>query len=506
MGAGPASKEIVDVAKAVEVAFTDLPAVRTIEEATVLTGGIIRDVKLPSDAVMVTRSWSRVESLVGPGKTLLSALASAFPPLSEVIRKFEEALAYLAKDPRRRKRAAAALEAMLLDFAKTRKTVEAALERRAAALYGKLRGDKRAVMEESVKGYLKSLEEMELNLKREIDALKSSVGVALKATAKEQRARMKVTQILLKSRGRVEAAIGWPFQALKRYGDPAELGESLWRRVGRAVKGTNLERVWPLIDIDSLLFHRVMGIVANAKMKGGESWKRMLKAAKFKTMEKAKKFFETSAWESLDGHLNQMRGLAPEAVSAKMGVMEALGHKDALDRAASLSPEFKKAAEELRVVHAKGPFWIEKEPNKFVEFGDGATFLESPKGEFGHLQLLGESKSYLPTSLYKQLFETSDPRFAGVLMHYVDATGKLKSIKMKGPLGGGTPTYVFFHPEGMSFEEERLFQEVVEQMSSSERTVLKVEQPLSRQENEDFVWMLFKTAVEIIEKSPMKAK
>lgn len=359
-------------------------------------------------------------------------------------------------------------------------------------------------MEESVKGYSKSLQEMELNLKREIAALQGPLGKALKATAAEQRARMTVTQILLKSRGSAESAVGWPFQKLKEYGDPAKLGEELWRRVGRAVKGTDVERVWPLIDIDSLLFHRVMGIVANVKMKGGEPWKRMVKAAKIKTMDKARTSLKE--WKSLDGHLNQMRGLAPEAVSAKMGAMEALGHKDALDRAASLRPEFKKAAENMRVVHAKGPFWIEKAPNKFLEFSDGATFLESPNGESGHLQLLGETKSYLPTELYKQLFETSDPRFPGVLMHYVDAAGELKSIRMKPPLGGGTPTYVVFHPEGMTANEEQLFQDMVERMSSSERTVLKVEQPLSRQENEDFVWILFQNAVEIIEKGSGKAK
>ena len=115
--------------------------------------------------------------------------------------------------------------------------------------------------------------------------------------------------------------------------------------------------------------------------------------------------------------------------------------------------------------------------------------------------VLGESKAYLPESIFQQLFERSDPRYAGVLMHYVDEAGKLRSINMK-PLPGNTPpTYVFSLPSGMTDEQKRLLDDMVKQRVSTEREVLKLDLPFTREHNEAFVWMLFEQAMAVLEKA-----
>lgn len=523
MGA-PSLKDVPkSIDRAAERAFTDLAAPRTIEEAVALTGGVEGRLRLPMEAVEVRRAMSLVDRLLGPGKTVLGVLAGSSPRLAGVLRDKAALLNYIAKNPGQRERAAAAMKDLSEEFAKVRKTVERNLEESAAARLKKARGDAREAIEASVKGAKTSLEDLGKAIQREREALAAPTGAALAATAKEQRMRLAVTE-LAKIDGKTVKEAGWAFAKLAEFGDPAKLGQELWRRMDRLVRGTDLETVWHYFDLEGPLFYRVMGIVANAKMKGGKKWENVLAVAKrgkealaklkkgaslakrTEALKKGKTAVSSKEAEVVEGHLNQMRGLAPEEVAGKMGVLEGLGHKDMLDRAADMTPEIKKIAGELEMLHVKGPFWIELKPNQFIEFGDGATLLRHPSGEWAHLQLLGESKAGLPTSLFEQLFNRSDPKFQGKLVHYIDEFGKRRSLVLKPPLGGGTPTYVFFRPAGQAKEDVEAFQEMVEKMSSSERTVLKVEEPLTAAQNEFMVWRMFAEAVEAVEKAAKAAK
>lgn len=86
-------------------------------------------------------------------------------------------------------------------------------------------------------------------------------------------------------------------------------------------------------------------------------------------------------------------------------------------------------------------------------------------------------------------------------MHFVDDLGKLRSIMMKPLPGNIPPTYVFSLPSGMTAQEELVLRGMVENRVSTEREVLKLDLPFTREHNEAFVWMLFEQAMAVLEKS-----
>lgn len=499
MGTGSVfSKEIKNVDEAVEHAFAGLEPKLTLDEATALTAAGRREILLPTELVSLDRLWNSVSRVLGPGKTQLTALASSFPKLGKIMLDLEKVYARSAGSTSAsvRKRAHKEIDKLMKRLEPVRQEVQAALDKRAAALRSTMRGEKRELMEASVEGCKKSLDEFGVFVKQKRDALASLTGAGLSSAARAERKRMVVTEILKKGADDAVAGVGWAFKKLAESGrDVVKLSEDLVKRMAKARKGTLVDEVWHLVDQDSLIYARVLGVFANQKMKG-DSWSVLVKAWK-----KGLKSLKAEERAMVEGHLNQLRALLPEEATDTLGALEAIGKKKAHEVVADLPAELKDKAATLSVKHQKGPFWIEGETGAWKEFGDGATFLEEASEQEGYLMVLGESKAYLPESIFQQLFERSDPRYAGVLMHYVDEVGKVRSIKMKPLPGNVRPTYVFSLPSGMTAEQDRLLKEMVEKRVSTEREVLKLDLPFTREHNEAFVWMLFEQAMGVLQKT-----
>lgn len=493
------SKEFKNVDEALEQAFTGLGPKNTVEEATEMMATGRREILVPSEIVSLERLWNSVHRVIGPDTSLLMDLMSAFPSLSEIMLDLETSYARAAGSTSSLVRTLAyhEINELMERLPSARKEILVALEEQAAALRPSLQGELRQEMETLAEGYRKSLDEFDVFITQRRDAMKSLTGAGLSSSMRAQRRRMVVTEIMTKGADDAVAGVGWAFKKLAESGaDIPKLSEDLFKRMNQARRGTLVDGVWHLVDPDSLIFARVLGVFTNQKMKG-DSWPALVKAWKSKGLTTLK----AEERAMIEGHLNQLRGLLPEEATDKIGVLEAVGKKRAHEVVANLPDELKAKAATLSVKHQKGPFWIKGDGNAWKEFGDGATFLEEASGQEGYLMVLGESKSYLPEDIFKQLFEISDPRYAGIEMHFVDELGKLRSIKMKPLPGNIPPTYVFSLPSGMTAQEDFVLRGMVERRVSTEREVLKLDLPFTREHNEAFVWMLFEQAMAVLEKA-----
>lgn len=481
-----------DIWDSVETAFAGLEPKLTIEQATELTARGKREIILPDEAVKLSRLWGAVDRVIGPGETLLSVLASAFPELGRIIRHLEKVYTYSIgqANPSVLELSRRQMDKLVERFAKERPEIEAVLDSRDGPVRRTLRGTERELHDASVAGYKKSLEEFEGFLARRKAAMLASKGAGLSSTMRAQRRRMVVTEVLKKGASETIAGIGYAFRELKAFGDVGKLGEDLYKRMARAQKGTRVARVWRLIDPDSLVFSRALGIFANIKKNKPETWKELVAAANRKGGR---------ASDSVQGHLNQLRGLLPEEAADTLGALEAIGKRRAWEIVSGLTPKMKEAFGELSLKHIKGPFWIRTPKGSYVEFGDGASFLADASGQTGYLIALGESKSYLPKGLFEQLFKRGDGPTSGVVMQYVDEAGELRSITMNPPLGGGAPAYVFSRPKATNPLDAERLEQMVKERVSSEREVMMLDLPFTRAHNEAFVAMLFKECVAMLE-------
>lgn len=480
-----------------EPAFKDLSPVKTIEEAKQQMARGQAEVILPLEEVHLTRLWNQIHKILGPGKTLLDELVAAFPPLGNIVRSAAKVYLEANTPPLslyRSARMRSEMGKILKWFDDVHALIKVELHEAAPLMrqaYAK------PGMQDPLKSYLRALEEFRGLMERQRGTMGSlAKDAATSALARLERRGMTITRFLTGKASRGTAAVGYAFRSLRLWADavgrdPLLLVAELVKRMAASKKETLVAAVWHLIPRDSLVFARALGIIAHLKLKGGESWATVVNAVK------------TGAPESVKGHLNQFRGLLPEEASAKLGALEGLGRKKAFEVMADLPLEMSGLAGKMSLEHIKGPFYIKSGGNLVAEFGDGATLLLEPGGKSAYLLLLGESKSYLPFTLFEQLFKRSDPRFAGQRVHFVDETGELRSLILKPPPGNHSPSYVFSTPlvleEAQAAKREAIFSRMNEIWGNGEREVHKLDLPFTREHNESFAWMLFQECVKLVE-------
>lgn len=484
-------EEIVKAFKYADEAFTDLKPKMTLEEAKELmardkTGGL-----LPAPAVQMSRSWRAIERVLGPGKSLLTELASAFPALAKLIERRAKIPGLAGKPSAHRlKRGRDELDAVIKEFEKVRVEIEKWIDEVATPLrlyYRPWGGEK--VRQDPVRSFKNALAEFAEDLRLRRAAL-AALGKKIVAMSERAKRRALVITAFVNKRGGLELGVGHTFKSLSRFGDVGELGERLLQKLLATEK-----KGWPklfrkllsIVGEDSLLFVRAVAIMAHIKLNNPAKWKLFRKAAK------------NGEWQSVQGDLNQLRGLFPEAATDALGHREALGNKKASEILADLPPEVAKDVGKMAVEHVKGPFWIIQPNGTKVEFSDGASLLLDEVGETGSLLLLAETTTRLRYKKFKQIFARPTSALKGSIVHYVDKAGKLRSVRLKPLPGGHTPVYVFTTLGGLTPEEEKELAKVTEFMMQSEREVYMSELPVTRADNEVFVEQVFRVCVKLLD-------
>ena len=485
-----------DIDRFVERSFAGLESKLLTGEGTELLAKGTFETVVPVEAIELTRVWKTINKILGPGNSPLNVLAAAYPDIASIMGRLEKIAGFAfaaGAPPSRGARARVELNKLVREMDKVKAVVEADLDRKLAA--ASFKGAQKTVAEQSIQGYKRSLVELQNSVKQQRDTVASLAKAGGAYLKRAERKKLVVTEILKKGNA-TGKAIGTAFNTLRKFGDIVTLGDALRARMAKARVKTLVDEVWHLIDPESLLFARALGIVAAVKA-DAKRWALFQKAAKdgIESLGKAER-------DSVNGTLNQLRGLLPEEASDTLGALHAMGKKRALEVMADWPKELAKTADKMSLEHVQGPFWIKGEGKLWAEFGDGATLLHDPSGGGAYLILLGESKSYLPRKLFDQIFRRSDKRFAGQIVHYIDEAGQLRSVTLKPLPGNAPPTYVFSRPQGMTEREIKELDKMVEDGMQGERELWKLDLPFRRDHNESFVKMLFEQAVATLDRPP----
>lgn len=471
-------------------AFDHLAPLTSLEEACEFMARHKNQFATSAELSFLTRLMSRVEKMMGPGHTRLSDLAAAWPALADVIER--QARVYAA--------ATASEVGSTARLAASYGMI--GLQRQLSLVSAEIRADLKSQLahakvpsEERVRESVAALEEFESAIRLRaatLATMSKRTTEQLLDMAQLHRNRLVVTEIISRA-GKTRSEIGHSLAhlaGLPGVGDVSKVGEQLANAVIRAAAGSELDRLTALLSRRSPLFIRAAAMVAPA-MERPTVWRSMVAKAWGGVPPEGQS-------NAIEGYLRQLRGLLPEEMAITSGTLKALGQKRAHEVLATLPADLLGDTSRWSVVHLDGPFWIPHENGSVSEFGDGASLLIDESGS-GFLLTLAEAKSYLPWSLFEQLFSRSDPRAAATLMHYVDDSGVVKSVTLRPLPGNATPSYLFSRPRDMTEAEKALLARMIKAGLKDGREVYHQELPFTRDENKNFADLLLVKAVRLLE-------
>ena len=500
------TKELADLRRS-SAAETNFDGVLLSSEDRLTKGHITRtlaEISTPEGMLELHRVWREVDSLMGPGKSVLQTLTARYFELRTATTTMSGYLKQLERTTgaSARRLVLHEMDRELTKFARLKndiiKSAHADARALAKELKAELRGDELAklgklsvddVRKETTAAldeFQQALTNMRKAAERGVDARPGPV--ALRKLAEDQ-------VVALKAGGGTGArkVLSSRIKSLAEFGDPMELGpilaKQMKKRLGRRLSALND------IPDTSLMFMEALGAVCQAKLGGTVLLRRFA--------EGGASTLNAQELKRVNGYISQVAGLLPEEMAARMKFLEGIFYKRAFETLDQFPPSLRG---KLRVEMVEGPLWVVGSSGPPRQFGDGCMLVSGPRGQ-STLVGLGEFKAGFDEDLLTQLFVRSDGRAVNSRVRFIDAEGnvQLRTLTRELTFGQGErvaltqpPIYVYGRPAGETPETAAKFSQMVDEQMRSGREMWKIQLPFSAEANRYFAEEAVRESVRIL--------
>jgi hypothetical protein len=467
----------------------------------------LAEASTPEGTLELGRVWRDVDTLMGPGASVLHTLTARYSSLQSVTTRMGGHLRRLAqtRGAGARRLLLTEMDRELTAFARLKGEILAAVDANTKDIGQKLKAELtkdqlakagRISASEVRKECQEALGEFEQSLRDLRKAAEDGIDrrpgtVALKRLTEEQLTTLKAGADV----GRRQV-LSSRISRLATFGNPMELGPRLAGRLKRAV-GRHLPALEEVEDT-ALMFMEALGVVAQARPSGTKLLRRYA--------EGGAKALDAAELKRLEGYIGQIAGLLPEEVATKMRFMEGIFYKNAFEVLGDFPPALRG---KMSVEMVEGPLWVVGGSGPPRQFGDGCLLITGSAGQSAIVGL-GEFKAGFDEGLLTQLFVRSDGRAVNSRVRFLDAKGQvqIRTLTREFSFGEGErvaltrrPVYVYGRPGGETPETTAKFAAMVDDQMRSGREMWKMQLPFSTKTNRYFAEEAVKESVRILTKA-----
>jgi hypothetical protein len=470
-------------------------------------GRTLAEASAPEGVLEIRRAWREVDAVMGPGKSAMDVMLARYRSLTSTSERMNELLRQgrRARSAAARKVVLAEMDTELRAFRKLKSEIAGRVEQSVDEIRNRLRaefsdefrrGRKTISPREAKAECLDALDEFELTLQNQRDALERRIDATPTAAQAEKRAEALVTRLKKTRQTGERAAISSRIKRFAEHKNAQELSIEFSKRLKR-----RLRRDFPALhDIEdsSLVFMEALGAIDSARPDMARLLRRYAEDGAA-TLTKAE-------LKRVEGILGQLRGLMPEEVALRMGFCDALFHKAAFELLADIPPELRG---QLSVEIVDGPLWVLGPSGPARQFGDGSMLITGPGGQSAIVGL-GEVKAGFDEDLLEQLFVRSDKRAIDAKVAFIDREGstQVRQLTREFKLPGAEkpialtkpPIYVHSSPADESAEGAAKFKQMLDDQMRSGRELLKVQLPFGTAENARFTEEALREGVKVMKK------
>jgi hypothetical protein len=470
-------------------------------------GRTLAEASAPEGILEVRRAWREVDAVIGPGKSAMDVMLARYRSLSGVSERMNELLRQgrRARSATARRFLLAEMDTELKAFRKFKSEIADRVEQSVDEIRNRLtadfseeftRGRKTITRREAKAECIDALDEFELALQNQREAIERRIAGTPTAAQAEKRAESMVTRLEETSQTGERAIISYRVKRFAQHPNAQELSAEFAKGLKR-----RLRRDFPAIhDIDdsALVFMEALGAIESARPDVARLLRRYAEGGAASLSKKE--------LEKVGGILGHLRGLMPEEVALRMGFCDALFHKAAFELLADIPPELRN---QLSVEIVEGPMWVVRSSGAPLQFGDGAMLITGPEGQSAIVGL-GEVKAGFDEDLVEQLLSRSDKRAIDAKVTFLDREGNTqmrqltRQFKLRGPTEPVAltkpPIYVHSSPAGQGVEAAADFQHMLDEQLRSGRELLKVQLPFGVAENNRCTEAMLKEGVKTMKK------
>jgi hypothetical protein len=300
-------------------------------------GRTLAEASAPEGVLEVRRAWREVDAVMGPGKSAMEVMLARYGSLTSTSERMNELLRQgrRARSATARKVVLAEMDAELKAFRRLKGEIAGRAEQSVDEIRNRLRaefsdefkrGRKTISRREAKAECLDALDEFELALQNQRDALELRIDATPTAAQAERRAEALVTQLKKTPQTGERAAISSRIKRFAEHKNAQELSIEFSKRLKR-----RLRRDFPALhDIEdsSLVFMEALGAIESAR----PDMARLLR----RYAEDGAASLTGAELKRVEGILGQLRGMMPEEVALRMGFCDALFHKAAFELLADI--------------------------------------------------------------------------------------------------------------------------------------------------------------------------
>jgi hypothetical protein len=459
----------------------------------------------PEGTLELTRIWKEVDTVVGPGNSVLHIILTRYHMMSKKVERMntllrrgfrtrsKHTLDIIIKNMEHEIKTLSTFKsditkAMMQDASEIKKKLRAEMGEEAFHRLATLSSDE--VKQECNR----ALNELERAFQNQLKAVPKGVDTRPGITLLKAGAEANITKLKSTKEHGERAVMAARIRRLEEFNkDFQKMGSEFGNRLKQQMFGA-LPAIEEIED-SAIFFMEALGVIASARPEGARLLRRYAKSPHSLGEQQLKK---------ISGYLSQLRGLLPEEIATRMKFLDSIFYKNAHD----LLEDFPRSLRgQMSVEMVEGPLWMVETGR---QFGDGCMLLTGPNGQSAIVGL-GEFKAGFDKDLLKQLFVTSDERTVNATVTFIGKDGKeqlrtltreftfpdAKPVAMTKP-----PIYVYGRPtrEGidMSIDTEAQFKRMVNEQMESGRELWKICLPFDTGQNNHFVEVCVKEGVKAL--------